>query len=192
MKFAVKPFVTTILLFVVLNTVWTYFSVLTDRFTERDKGLVTGLGYLVIFASAIYFGRKPAFWGKWFVLVFCMIALFLLSTFILGPLMQLAGYYVGDWFEMMYFVVNSIWVAWALTALLNRFYGMANPKKTTIITSVCMMGAYVVTYLETKHYIYLPDYLSDIHGMFNIFHLFLIVPLAAGLSVRKDAASAVA
>jgi hypothetical protein len=193
MQFDLKSFIKTILIFVVLSVVWTYFSVITDRFTKNDKGMLTGLGYLVIFASSIYFGRKLKFFDYWLMLILFTVIIFCLSSFVFLPglFFLVLDADVAGW--IIYTIGNSIFVAWALTLVLQKFYGLQNRKLTMIITAISALASYGVIFWITeyaKHAV--PDYVEDIHGMFNIFQLFLIVPLAAGLSMPRKAVPAAA
>jgi hypothetical protein len=193
MQFDLKSFIKTILIFVVLSVVWTYFSVITDRFTKNDKGMLTGLGHLVIFASSIYFGRKLKFFDYWLMLILFTVIIFCVSSFVFLPglFFLVLDADVAGW--IIYAIGNSIFVAWALTLVLQKFYGLQNRKLTMIITAICALASYGVIFWITEYAKHdVPDYVEDILSIFNIFQLFLIVPLAAGLSMPRKAVPAAA
>ncbi len=173
-----KALIRGMVLLIVLNGIWTYLCIKTNFFTDRDKGLVSGLGYLAIFSSAIHFAARNKSFGRWLLLSLGVIVLFLVSSFILGLLLGT----LSDSF-WLYAIVNAVFVGWALPWLVRYFYGLWHYRLMWPAVAVAMLGSYAVSRaIEDALF-----FRFDIHPsitMYLVFHTLLIVPLALNLKTE--------
>lgn len=169
MSFDIKSFLKTILIFALLSGIWTMLSIRYERFTENDNWSVTMLGYIVIFAASFYFGRKFKPFKYLFLLIVAAGAMFLFASFVL--------IFFANFGEVFYAIVSSAFTSFLLILMLDKFYGMYRKYSVLLITVCCGLIAYLLIFSLKRN--------IDFHGIFNIYQSFLLVPLAAGLSLRE-------
>ncbi len=150
----------------------------TDHFTDRDKGLVTGLGFLVLFATALFTGLKVKSLTTLIKLVIATIVLFLVSSFVIGPLIGISGNSM-----ILYAIINSFFVAIVFTTVLHKIVGIAFRKATMIATMLCLLLAYLIDGALSP-VLDLNFEFDPILTLFNIFQLFLIIPLTLGMTIK--------
>lgn len=179
LNFELKSFFRTMGIFVVLTCSWTYLSIITKEFTNNDKGLVTGIGFLLLFSFCIYFGQQMKEIKSLFFLIVLSFGTFLISSFVLGSL-------IGQLFNsiLLYSISNSLFVAVVMTFFLNKLKAIDFFITTVVLVWIFLIVAY---YFLNKYE--QPFYISyDIHPritMFVIFQFALIIPLALGFSIKK-------
>lgn len=179
MTFNKTLFIRTMVSFLAMTTLWTVLCIVTNEFTNRDKGFLTGLGFLVILSASICIGQKIRNLLSFISLTLFMIILFLISSFVLGPLIGLT---VNS--MIVYAIANSLFVSFATTMVLNKIAAIAFKGMTMILTFFLLLIAYF-TFDGINHKLYI-DY--DFHPrltMFNVFQLFLVIPLALGMNLKK-------
>jgi hypothetical protein len=180
LTFNKKHFFKTLLIFLVLTIGWTILCIKTDEFTDRDKGLVSGLGFLLTFSASVYLGQPRKSFFSFLYLSIITIAVFLGATFVLGPLIALS---INS--MVLYAVVNSILVAITMTIAFNKIYGIGLKYQTITLAAILMMLGYLV-FSKVTDYIH---FKYDIHPrliMFNFFQLLLIIPLTLGITVKTS------
>ena len=176
-----KAFFKTIIVFLTLSTAWTILCIVTNEFTNRDKGFITGLGFLLLLPTAIYFGQDLK--G---LLVLSSLALLTIVTFLIGS--YVLGSIVGLTTNSMviYSIVNSFFVSITLTIFLNKIVGIELKTLTIGLTFFFLLLAYYLTdKWSDKLHVY-----SNFHPrltMFNVFQFLLIIPLTLGMTLKKPA-----
>ena len=176
-----KAFFKTIIVFLTFSTAWTILCIVTNEFTNRDKGFITGLGFLLLLPTAIYFGQDLK--G---LLVLSSLALLTIVTFLIGS--YVLGSIVGLTTNSMviYSIVNSFFVSITLTIFLNKIVGIELKTLTIGLTFFFLLLAYYLTdKWSDKLHVY-----SNFHPrltMFNVFQFLLIIPLTLGMTLKKPA-----
>jgi hypothetical protein len=170
MTFDLKSFLKTVLIFALFSIAWTMLSMHFERFTEKDKFLITGFGYIIIFASSFYFGRKLKPFYYLVLLIVAAVGMFLFASFILLIFAEMLG-------VMCYGIISSAFTSFFLILILDKFYGI-HRKYVVLLVTACFGSIAYYLQIEFKGEI-------KMHGTFNIYQSFLLVPLAAGLSWRK-------
>ncbi len=181
MSFNNRQFIKSLVIFTLLMSVWTISCLITNNFTENDKGFVTGFGFLVIFSASIHFGQKKCSLTKFFHLLILMILLYSSSSFILSAcIFALTDSYV------IYTIFNSIFVSVVLTLILDKLYTVELKKQTILLSLLFIMGSYFFHEILSK-YLYS---LIDLHpgiSIFIFFQSFVIIPVLLGLTLKKKA-----
>jgi hypothetical protein len=151
----------------------------TNEFTDRDKGLVTGIGFLFLFAVSIFLGQNIKKISQFGLLIFLTFGTFIAGSYILGLL-------VGSTTNSMvvYSIANSLFVSWTMIFFVNKIVKIDFKTQTIILTCLFLFLAYFfIDKLSESLYL---DY--NIHPrmtMFNLFQLALIIPLTIGMTVKK-------
>ncbi len=170
-------FLRTIIIFLVLTIVWTFLCIKYDEFTDIDKGLVSGLGYLILLAVSI--GQNFNHIGKIVFFIFLTIMTFLIGSYVIGPLI---GFTTNS--MILYSIINSVFVSVTMAFFLDKLRGIEFKKSTTILTFLFLLLAYfIIDQIEDFLYI---DY--DMHPrltMFIIFQFALIIPITIGITLKK-------
>lgn len=186
MQFDLKIFSRTLLIFVLLSAAWTCICVTINWF--EDEGRFTEIfGFIFILGSSLGLSQRKTDWKKWLILSVASVVIFLTATFVISGLLVLLTF--NDLEEVSYAFVNSIFLAAVFTWLLKKMYGMEKIYMVMIATAVSVMVAYVIHYRDGKTPV---DRNVGIAWQLNTFQVFLVVPLAAGLSLRKKKAPAAA
>ncbi len=175
-----KYFIRTVSIFLTLTISWTTLCIVLDEFTNKDKGLITGLGYLLLLSISIYFGQGL----KRFVL-FCYLAIitivtFLVGSFVLGPLIGLASDSM-----VLYSIVNSIFVSIVMTVFVSKIVRIEFKVQTILLTCLLLLIAYFIIYRFSDK-LFLEYNFHPRLTMFNIFQFALLLPLTIGMTIRKN------
>jgi hypothetical protein len=181
LTFHKRYFLKTLLIFLALSIAWTFVCIRTNEFTDRDKGLLSGLGFLLLFAASIYFGqpRKPL--SHLWLLAVLTIGIFLTATFILGPLIGLSTDSL-----LLYAIVNSLFVSITMTRALHKMYGINLKYLTMAITGAMLLLAYLfMAKFDNDDTYYLKFGLHPRIIMFNIFQFMLLLSQTIGLTIKK-------
>lgn len=127
-----KVFIATIAIFIVLSILWTGLCIVTDEFTDRDKGFISGLGFLVLFAASISLGRPQKSISIFIILTGITILTFLVGSFGLGML-------IGSFQSSLipYVIANAIFVALTMTFFVNKFITIDYKRETRIAIFLC-------------------------------------------------------
>ena len=168
MTFDTKPFFRTIITFWILDLLWTFLCIKTDELTMTDRGLVSGCGYLLLFAVSFYVGQKPRPASKLWLLIVGVIIIFLLVSFVL---LLVAQNFLADSL-IAYSICSSVLSATLLTGLLHVLYGIEFRPLTIVVTSLFALAFYC---FKTEGRV----------QMFNLYQGLVIIPLAAGLSLKR-------
>jgi len=180
-SFNKKSFLRTLFLFLFLTTAWSIVSITTDEFTDKDKGLITGSGFLILLSASIFWGQKLKRLDVFVWITTLTISTFVISSFILAPLV---GFTTDS--MVIYAVVNSLFVSIIMTIWLNRFIQIEFKSLTIALTFLFLFVAYFAKE-KVSEKLYL-NY--DIHPritLFNIFQFALLLPLALGMTLKKPA-----
>ena len=184
LTFNKRNFFKTILLFLILSAVWTFTCIQANEFTDIDRGFITGFGFLLLFSASLYFGqnRKPL--RSFILLAVITIVIFLIGTFILGPLIGLSTDSM-----VLYAVINSLFVSISMTLTLNKIYGINLRYLTMALTFIMLLIAYLLIskFDEDDNY-YLKYGVYPRMVMFNIFQFMLLIPLTIGITIKKASA----
>ncbi len=181
LAFHPRIFFRTVLFFLIATALWSVAVIHYDEFTENDKGLITGLGFLILMAASIIFGSGRLRLAKFVFLPIGVILIFLFGSFILLPLMMTIA--ETEW---LYYVCNALFVAVTMTFLIDRWDIVRFRKLTITLTWLCLIIAYVILdYFKSTSIPYF-----DIHpriAMFILFQTMMIIPLALGMALgRKE------
>lgn len=162
-----------------MTTIWTIACIKTDEFTDRDKGFVTGVGFLLLFSTSIFLGQ-----GDRKIAQFVLITALTFATFFVGS--YLVGLLIGLTTNSMilYSIVNSIFVSSAMTFFLNKIIGIDFKMQTVLLTTLCLLTGYLIIDKSSEH-LYLYYHIHPRMTMFNIFQVSLIVPLTLGMTIKK-------
>ena len=180
LRFNKRHFFQTILIFLTLTVTWSFICVQTDEFTGNDKGLISGLGYLVLFSVSFYFGQPVRPFRILIYLTGSIIISFLISSFVLGALL-------GNLSLTIYAVVNSIFTAIVLTFILNKIYSVHFKGLTIILTIIFNLAAYL--FMSTLGDDVFRNFdLRPGLSMFIIFQFMAIIPLTLGLTIEGKTA----
>lgn len=175
LKFRKILFVKTNAIFLALTILWTAVCTITVDFTNRDKGFVEGLGFLILFAFSIYLGqtiKRLKFLGS---LVMLTIATFLTASFTIAPLVGLTTNAM-----LLYSIMNSIFVSIVMTVFVDKIINI----DFMIFTCLCLLGAYFLID-EFSNMLYMDYNIHPGMTMFGVFQLALIVPLTLGMTVKR-------
>jgi hypothetical protein len=175
-----KSFLRTIVLFCFLNLIWTFLCIKTDEFTNIDKGLITGLGFLLLFSISFYFGQPLQNATTLLLLSLSFILTFLIASFIIGAAVQRAIESI-----LIYSICNSLFTSVVLTMLLNKFYGIQFKTGTIILTFICALSSYYLMDRFDKK-LYLNYNIHPRMTMFLLFQGLTIIPLTLGLTIKSN------
>jgi hypothetical protein len=167
-SFDVRSFLRTILVFALLSIAWTMFNIRYDA----PKG-DAGLGFLIIFASSFYFGRKLKHFTLLFLLIAVTIGIFLIATLVIGMLAQ--------YNLVVYAFFSSTITSFALIFLLDKIYGMYRKYQVMLVTVVFALAGYLIFYYE-KEDLHIIEKGIWLNFLFTLYQSLLLLPLAAGLS----------
>lgn len=169
----------TILIYVVLTSIWTWLAVSLNEFTRNDTGLITGIGYLALFSISIWLGRGRLDAKKLFSILGINFVLFSLSSFLLLPLISI-------WSESiwLYRVINSIVLAIAYVWMFNKIYTISYKWLSLILISTSVLIAYWIIELEPSFLKYELD-LNHRMMTFSIFQGLLTVALSISLNLKR-------
>ncbi len=175
--FNTKILFRTIVVYLILTFVWTALCINYDEFADNDKGLYSGLGYLILFGISI--GQNFDHLGKLLFFTILSIFTFLISSFAIGPLV---GFTINS--MILYAIINSGFVAAVMVYTVDKLMEIQFKKVTFILTFTLLLLAYFLI-SNTQDYLYM-DY--DLHpriSMFIIFQFALITSLSIGLSIKE-------
>ena len=179
-----KVFITTITIFIVLSIAWTVLCILTDEFTKRDKGFISGLGFLLLFAASLSLGQPKKSISNFMVFSGITILTFVVGSFGLGPLM--ASFQSS---MVPYAIANAIFVAITMTFFVNKFIAIEYKTETRIVIFLMLILSYwLIDGIDG--FFYLGYYIHARFFMFNIFQFFLILPLTLGMTLKSRASAA--
>ena len=185
-SFNKKYFFRTIILFLILSSAWTILCIRTDEFTSNDKGLITGIGNLFLFAASIYFGQRRMPLNSFGRLVALTLLIFLISSFVLTPL----SLFLTTESMIPYALVNSLFVSLAMTKVVDNLYGVRFKRFTIFLTFTVLLIAYLILAdFDHDDRYYLKWGLNYRMAMFNIFQFFLIIPLSLGITMNAPTKS---
>jgi hypothetical protein len=179
-SFLFKNFLRILLVFLSLSISWTTLCIRYNEFTDRDKGFITGLGFISLFALSFYLGMPLKKVKHLVILLLVFLLTFVVSSFIIGPLFG----FVTDSYPA-FAIASSLFTCTVLAYILDRIYTIKY-YYATIIAAICF--ALTAQYLWTRYDEYLQVY-YNIHPrifMFNIYQLMVLLPLAIGVSVREE------
>jgi hypothetical protein len=165
--FNTKNFLKTILIFVILNFLWT--SICASTYELNRLGILSGLGFLLVLPLSFYLGQQIKSVLVFIYLTGIVIGNFCFSSFVLLP------FFMFSWFTgVIYAIINSILVSKILTSSLDYFYGIWHKKLTFYSTAFSCFMAYSLASF----------YKEDWMAMFGLFQFILILPLAFGLNFQ--------
>lgn len=172
-------FLRTIGLFSELTVLWTLICVVIDEFIGTNKELVSGIGFLTLFATSIFLGQQIKTFASFVFLVLLTISTYLFGTFILGSLVGLTTDSM-----LLYSLANSLFVAVVMTEFLNKIIGIEFRVATIILTFFFLLFAYYLMHFYSAS---LNDALNfqPRLAIFNLFQFLLIIPLTLGMTVKR-------
>jgi len=174
----IKQIIKTFSSYLVLTICWTYLIIIFDDFTTDDKGLVTSLGYLIIFSFAIFIGQKPLKKTKLFILTIGIISIFVSMFFFLILFLLLTKSYQ---FEILVLIVISIVTSFLLTLLLHKLYVIQNKVYILFFTFLSLLFAHFLFYKKLDiGFSILPR-----SQTFIIYNTIILIPLSFGLSKKS-------
>lgn len=173
-----RLFFKTILLFCSLCVTWTILCIMTNEFTHTDKGLITGLGFLLLFSSSFYFGQPLQGARTLLLLSLSFIVTFLIASFIVSAAVRM-----GTDSMLVYSICNSLFTSVVLTLLLNKFYGVQLKMLTVILTFIFALVSYYLMDSLNKN-LYLNYNIHPRMTMFILFQGLTIIPLTLGLTIK--------
>lgn len=169
----------TILIYVVLTSIWTWLAISLNEFTRNDRGLITGIGYLALFSISIWLGQGLLGAKRLLSILGVNLILFSFSSFLLMPIISI-------WSESiwLYCVINSIVLAVAYVWIFNKIYTISYKWLSLILISTSVLLAYWIIELEPS---FLKFELDLNHRMmiFSIFQGLLIVALSISLNLNR-------
>lgn len=86
-------------------------------------------------------------------------------------------------------VVNALFVAFTMTFFINKFIAIAYKKETRTAIFFMLLLAYWIVAIEGDYFC-LHYHIHFRFVLFNIFQLFLIVPLTLGMTLSSRASAA--
>ena len=176
-----RQFLKTIVIYYSVSIFWTYLCISFDEFTDKDKGLASGLGYLVIFSLSFYLGSTEKQKHPFFIFTLAIIAAFLVLSFVMTPVL-------GAVFQIrtLVWIVSAIANSIALTWLIGCFYEISTKYKIVLLTIIFELAAYFVME-KYSDALYNKYHMNQRLAMFVVFQGFVIVSLTLGISIRKPA-----
>lgn len=132
-----KVFITTISVFIILSIVWTGLCIVTDEFTESDKGFISGLGFLLLFAASLALGQRRKSISFFMIFSGITILTFVVGSFGLVPLM--ASFQSS---MIPYAIANAVFVAITMTFFVNKFIVITYKKETRIAIFLMLVLSY--------------------------------------------------
>jgi hypothetical protein len=141
--------------------------------------LVSGFGYLALLSISIFFGQGlkgiP-------VLIYLMGIIGFTFLFSFFGIVLLIALNIDS--EILYAIVNSLFVAVAITFGLNRAVRIDFKFYTIILTFILLFLGNVIIYLSDDFFSHNFN-LSPRIVMYSVFQIALILPLALGMAVKK-------
>lgn len=173
--FQTAAFIKTLVFFLVLTVLWTF---VCRAMTDPGPVLVflTGLGFLVLFPVSIYVGMGRQQLKALVTTLVATILIFVVGSFIIFPLVTL----ISD-ATALYAVLNSCFVAIAMTLVFDKSYGV----KYRYFTMGLIFVALLLAYYLLHQYKDASDTLFNMHPrliMFNIFQGLLLLSLSLGIA----------
>jgi len=181
--FNMKLFIRTVIIFLTLTIVWTALCILTDEFTEIDKGLISGFGFLVLLPTSIYFGQNRKSLTSFGFLTLLTIITFLVVSFILGPIVLIATNSM-----IIYSVVNSLFVSFVMTLFIDKIISIEFKTLTVVLTCLLLIFSYFIIENYSEKF-YLNYNVRPRLTMFNVFQIALLIPLSIGMALKKSSAN---
>lgn len=173
-------FFRTILCYLIATAVWTTYALKWGKLTENDLDVRLPLGFLVVLALSLAVGSGRFRWDKVIALIAGVILIFLVATAVLGGL--LLAIHAPVW---IYFLLNSVFVAFAMTWLVGVWEDFPFRRWTIVLTGVCMLAGYLSLHI-------FQDALREAINNAPHLHVFLVLqtsivfPLALGLSMKEE------
>ncbi|MEL6638510.1 MAG: hypothetical protein AAFW73_17820 [Bacteroidota bacterium] len=168
----------------VLHGSWLFLAVQTDEFTSIDKGLVSGAGFLVIYALSIHLGIR--FGGRVLDLLGLLLGLlviFALSSILVMPIGFLLVERLPWQMEGLPFLLSSIFSGIGITYLVHAIHRIQYRFLTTVGISLMGMAAWLVYEKMPESMIYgIFDYPAYRLRVFFTWQIFTLLPLALGLA----------
>jgi hypothetical protein len=174
-----KQFFTTIVSYLFSSLIWTFLCIRLNEFTDNDKGLVSGLGFLMLFSTSFHFSQKTKSFFNFLFLTLSIILTFLFASFIMAPVIGLTSNSV-----LIYAIINSIVTPIILTYILDKFYGIEFKGFTVGLSITFALLAYLIISIFSDRLHMLYDFNPRL-TMFNVFQSLLIFPLTFGLVLKR-------
>lgn len=177
--FDTAAFVRTILFFAMLTAGWTFGCTYFSK-PYSENFFISGLGFLVIFPLSVYLGMGR---GKLSALITTLIAtnlVFVIETFAIKQVME----FVSPTSSIPNAVVNSFFIAFSMTIIFDRCYGVRFGYPTTGLVFVFLLLAYYLINRYQDSPVMLFD-IKPVYAMFIVFHGLMLIPLAVGLNIDK-------
>ena len=172
-------FLRTIGLFSELTVFWTLLCVVADEFIGTNKGLVSGVGFLALFATSIFLGQQIKTLASFAFLVLLTILTYLFGTFILGPVVGLTTDSM-----LLYSLANSLFVAVAMPMFLNKIINIEFRLATIIMTFCFLLLAYFIMHAYSANLNRTLNFQPRL-AVFSLFQFLLIIPLSLGMTLKR-------
>lgn len=141
-KFDKKIFIRLVTISILLNIIWGLIATQIELLYDRDKGFVTGLGYIIAYGTTFFLclenERRTTF--NYLTLVGIFIGIFLASSFIIGPAMTYFDYKFGS--NIIALIVSTIFSATLIVIIVSRYFSIRFKALTGIAVFI---GASIVT-----------------------------------------------
>lgn len=184
-SFNKKLFLKLVLISLILNLIWGLIATRLEIWHGRDKGFISGTGYLVVYGLTFFLvidkSRRKA--TDLLALVFCFIATFVVSSFVVGPLATKLDYAVGSSFIAI--AINTLFSAVLIVIIISRYFDITFKVLTGAATFIV---ALVVT-LVVGDIIKKPQYFDlKVFNAISIFYttwqVLTTTTLALGIAIK--------
>ncbi|MBO9732580.1 MAG: hypothetical protein J7623_28310 [Chitinophaga sp.] len=179
LTFDTAAFIKTMVFFVVLTTSWTFgWTYFSKPYSEHS--FLSSLGFLLILPLSIYWGMGRK---KLSALITTLIAtnlVFVIGTFAVGMVME----FFSPSSQIPYALVNSFFVAFSMTIIFDRCYGVRFGYLTTALVYVFLLLAYYLLNKYKDGAVLLFD-IKPAYAMFIVFQGLMLIPLAVGLNMDR-------
>jgi len=172
-------FLRTIGLFSELTVFWTLLCIVADEFIGTNKVLVSGFGFLTLFATSIFLGQQIKIFTSLAFLVLLSVSTYLFGTFILEPLVGLTTDSM-----LLYSLANSLFVAVAMPTFLNKIINIEFRLATIIMTFFFLLLAYFIMHVYSANLNHALNFQPRL-AVFSLFQFLLIIPLSLGMTVKR-------
>ncbi|WP_108425523.1 hypothetical protein [Flagellimonas amoyensis] len=116
----------------IATAIWAILCVVTNEFTKNDKGFLTGLGFLIIFAVSIFMANDKIKLRQLLYSIFLIPFIFFVASFLIGLLTMWLGWKLDIpefGVTVLFKVLSSFVAALGLGLVLSFIYKINRLKK---------------------------------------------------------------
>ena len=149
-----KTFLKLILLSLVLNLVWDVIATLLERLNGRDKGFISGLGYLIVYGLTFFLCMEKARQtvSALAALIFSFIGIYLISSFLIFPVIVNIDHLFNS--DIIGLAASTLFSSILIVVLVSRYFSIQFKFLTGAFTFI---AALITTVIVSK-IIKGPDY----------------------------------